>query len=102
MNQLSAAAMENGFRELKSNDVRNNKSYTFLNIYVDSFLQRLQYSGVGCTIGLCYIGCVMYADDLTLFASGLCELQRMIDICVFFCLQCFDAVGWAAGRASGL
>ena len=20
----------------------------------------------------------------------------------FFCLQCFDAVGWAAGRASGL
>ena len=51
MNQLSAAAMENGFRELKSNDVRNNKSYTFLNIYVDSFLQRLQSSGVGCRIG---------------------------------------------------
>jgi len=21
---------------------------------------------------------------------------------LFFCLQCFDAVGWAAGRASGL
>ena len=21
---------------------------------------------------------------------------------VFYCLQCFDAVGWAAGRASGL
>jgi len=21
---------------------------------------------------------------------------------VFVCLQCFDAVGWAAGRASGL
>jgi len=22
--------------------------------------------------------------------------------CIFVCLQCFDAVGWAAGRASGL
>ena len=22
--------------------------------------------------------------------------------CAFFGLQCFDAVGWAAGRASGL
>jgi len=28
---------------------------------------------------LCHVG---YADDLTLFASSLCELQRMIDICV--------------------
>jgi len=23
-------------------------------------------------------------------------------LCVCVCLQCFDAVGWAAGRASGL
>ena len=23
-------------------------------------------------------------------------------VAVIFCLQCFDAVGWAAGRASGL
>jgi len=23
-------------------------------------------------------------------------------LATFFCLQCFDAVGWAAGRASGL
>jgi len=42
------------------------------NIYVDrpSFLQRLQSTGLGCRIGLCYISCVMYADDLTLFASS--------------------------------
>jgi len=24
------------------------------------------------------------------------------DDCLFTCLQCFDAVGWVAGRASGL
>ena len=23
-------------------------------------------------------------------------------LCLFYCLQCFDVVGWAAGRASGL
>jgi len=23
-------------------------------------------------------------------------------VCVYLCLQCFDAVGWAAGRAPGL
>jgi len=26
----------------------------------------------------------------------------IITIPGFFCLQCFDAVGWVAGRASGL
>ena len=24
------------------------------------------------------------------------------DVSIYLCLQCFDAVGWAAGRASGL
>jgi len=31
---------------------------------------------------------------------GLCPLPRKFSS--FLCLQCFDAVGWAAGRASGL
>ena len=26
----------------------------------------------------------------------------MVSFCNIFCLQCFDAVGWAAGRASSL
>ena len=26
----------------------------------------------------------------------------LLFICISICLQCFDAVGWAAGRASGL
>jgi len=26
----------------------------------------------------------------------------MVDCCHFYCLQCFDTVGWASGRASGL
>ena len=34
--------------------------------------------------------------------SDCCEISKF---CLFvrkLCLQCFDAVGWAAGRASGL
>ena len=31
-----------------------------------------------------------------------CNYQYIIMSTVYFCLQCFDAVGWAAGRASGL
>ena len=27
---------------------------------------------------------------------------KYIAIVIYICLQCFDAVGWAAGRASGL
>ena len=29
-------------------------------------------------------------------------LDEQIIVVVVWCLQCFDAVGWAAGRASGL
>jgi len=27
---------------------------------------------------------------------------KLFAICIFGCLQCFDIVGWAAGRASGV
>ena len=32
---------------------------------------------------------------------GLSQTKAVKRLCVL-CLQCFDAVGWAAGRASGL
>jgi len=31
----------------------------------------------------------------------LCTMFPLLVPCSRFCLQCFDAVGWAAGRASG-
>ena len=30
------------------------------------------------------------------------DVQKVCDMCVLSFLQCFDTVGWAAGRASGL
>jgi len=35
--------------------------------------------------------------------EGLCLCSIVLTLtALFICLQCFDAVGWAAGRASGL
>ena len=28
-----------------------------------------------------FMGCIMYADDLALISSSVCELQRMLDLC---------------------
>jgi len=35
-------------------------------------------------------------------AANFCGLTAQVSAFSAFCLQCFDAVGWAAGRASGL
>jgi len=50
-------------------------------IYVDCIVQSLESSKLGCWIGELYIGCIMYADDLVLISSSVCELQRMLDVC---------------------
>jgi len=44
------------------------------------------------------------AGGLKLLERGfLADLAEVIFVGLpSFCLQCFDAVGWAAGRASGL
>ena len=43
----------------------------------------------------------MTVDCMSVVCSGLMLINAAVVLCVF-CLQCFDAVGWAAGRASGL
>jgi Reverse transcriptase (RNA-dependent DNA polymerase) len=50
-------------------------------IYVDCILKSLESSKLGCWIGDMYIGCIMYADDLVLISSSVCELQKMLDLC---------------------
>lgn len=50
-------------------------------IYVDCIVQSLELSKLGCWIGEMFVGCIMYADDLALISSSVCELQRMLDMC---------------------
>jgi len=56
------------------------------------FKKKLSGYTVSCTI------------DLLLFIATKVVSKKSYDVtvCAKICLQCFDAVGWAAGRASGL
>ena len=45
-------------------------------------------------------GSVSQVCDLPL--SLLASFKSKLLTCGYYCLQCFDAVGWATGRASGL
>jgi len=45
-----------------------------------------------------FFWCLLHVDVVSLFRINFSTLL----IIGMNCLQCFDAVGWAAGRASGL
>ena len=45
-------------------------------IYTDDIIQSLMSLRLGCYLNDCYIGCIMYADDLILISSSVCEMQK--------------------------
>jgi len=51
-------------------------------VYVNSLLEKLQNSGLGCHIGMLFMGAFMYADDLVLVSASISDLQSMIDVCI--------------------
>ena len=53
-------------------------------VYVDSLLEMLEASGVGCYSGGCFVGAVCYADDNVLLAPCASALRVMLDICDTF------------------
>ena len=47
--------------------------------------------------------CIFWLDRAyAVWGRGHVSLVSIIDCCITLGLQCFDAVGWVAGRASGL
>ena len=51
-------------------------------VFVDDLLIKLRDSTLGCHIkGIC-LNAVMYADDLLLMSISVCQLQRMVDLCL--------------------
>ena len=50
-------------------------------IYLDDLLLRLAASGVGCFIGLNYVGALAYADDIVLLAPNPSALRKLLSIC---------------------
>ena len=58
-------------------------------VYVNSLLEKLEHSGLGCHVGSFFIGALMYADDLLLITPSVHALQLMINLCVNE-LDCLD------------
>jgi len=59
-------------------------SPVLFNLYVDDLFTELQLNGDSCYVGMCFIGCSMYADDLLLLSPSIIGLQRMLDTCSLY------------------
>ena len=59
-------------------------SPTFFCVYLDTLLQSLRNSGVGCYLGGTFMGAFSYADDVILIAPTRHSLQIMLKICEEF------------------
>ena len=57
-------------------------------IYVDELIDRLRCSGYGLYIGSIFMGAILYADDIALLACSCLSLQKLVDICLDYGLQC--------------
>lgn len=51
------------------------------NLYVDDLIVALKQNGEGCHVLNCFVGCIMYADDLMLLSPSVAGLQNMLNIC---------------------
>jgi hypothetical protein len=51
------------------------------NVYINCLIVALRDLRLGCHIRGMFLGCLLYADDLTLISGSVIELQRMLDTC---------------------
>ena len=49
--------------------------------YLNMLISNLKKSDLGCKLHNCYVGCIMYADDLILLSASILNLQCMLEIC---------------------
>ena len=54
------------------------------NLYIDGHLTQLSVLGVGDRMADLYLGCLTYADDITLVSSSIARLQTMLDMCTVY------------------
>ena len=54
---------------------------------MDSFLQKLKDSGLGCHVGRTCAGAFGYADDLALVSPSLSGLRQTIQICEQYAME---------------
>ena len=49
---------------------------------VDDMLKKINNSGLGCNINHVYYNAIMYADDIILMSVSICDMQKMVNICL--------------------
>ena len=50
-------------------------------VYIDNLLCRLSRSGVGCCLGVNYVGALAYADDIVLLCPTPSAMRQLLSIC---------------------
>ena len=63
-------------------------SPVFIAIYADTLIQKLKQTSVGYNINGQFFGCLFYADDIISLAHTLRGMQKLLDICSEFALEC--------------
>ena len=56
-------------------------------MYIDSLLEKLKESGLGCHVGRTFAGAFAYADDIALVSPSLSGLRQMIHICEQYAME---------------
>jgi len=57
-------------------------------LYIDDLIQDLRKSGYGTYIGKLFVGAIAYADDICLLSCSCTGLQKMLDICSMYGINC--------------
>ena len=53
-------------------------------VYLDGLINQLKKKGLGCHFNVHFVGCFIYADDITLLAPSRDALNNMLDVCRVF------------------
>lgn len=49
-------------------------------MFMNSFVVNIKSANVGCYMNRSAVSCILYADDIVLLSSSICELQSMLKI----------------------
>jgi len=49
-------------------------------VYVDGLEQKVESSGFGCWLHGLFVGCILYADDISRLAQTTFATQKMLDM----------------------
>ena len=56
-------------------------------IYVDDLIKELRHSGHGIHVGMVFIGCILYADDIVLLSGSCYGLQKWLTFAVIMVID---------------